>query len=97
MKTQEPFFYPAALQTKAETCQMSDFPHCPNPSCPNYHCPPAGNTWFAYHGSYMTKVVGKVTRYRCTNCGRTFGYRTFHVGYYTKKSISPQQHKHPRR
>jgi hypothetical protein len=88
MNTQEPFFYPATLDTKAELSQMSDFPHCPNPSCPHYHCPPAGNTWFVYHGSYMTKVVGQVTRYRCTKCGRTFGYRTFHVDYYTKKTIS---------
>ena len=56
--------------------------------CTYFHTPQMGNSWFTYHGIYHTTVAAKVTRYRCKKCGRTFGYRTFHRDYYTKKTIN---------
>ena len=64
---------------------------CPNPEC-SYHTPPAPEDPprplpFVRIGSYYTQVVGPVTRYRCNACGKTFGERTFHLDYYTKRSL----------
>lgn len=47
---------------------------------------PAPAFWVPF-GSYRTKVVGTVRRFRCTSCGRTFGERTFRLDYYTKKAL----------
>jgi len=35
----------------------------------------------------MTKVIGRVQRFQCISCGKTFSTRTFSLDYYTKKSI----------
>ena len=67
--------------------QNSHISQCPNPSCPHYHNPPPGDSWYWYHGKYTTKVIGTVTRYQCSHCKKTFSFRTFHIDYYTKKSV----------
>jgi hypothetical protein len=63
---------------------------CPNPSC-TFHIPRKddniGPVFWAPFGSYQTKVAGKVRRFRCTSCGRTFGERTFRLDYYAKKTL----------
>jgi len=88
MKTKALCLTPSIPSPGTELDRISDFPHCPNPSCPYFHAPPSGNKWFTYHGIYHTRVVGQVTRYRCKKCGKTFGYRTFHLDYYTKKTVN---------
>jgi len=42
-------------------------------------------------GSYMTLVVGKVRRFRCTACGRGFSERTFDYGYFTKRTLDVRE------
>ena len=91
MKKNTAYSLPSIPSFGIEMNRISDFPHCPNPTCSNFHSPPAGKKWFTYHGTYHTKVVGKVTRYCCKLCGRTFGYRTFHLDYYTKKTVDYAQ------
>ena len=52
--------------------------HCPNEKC-RYHNPvrvPAGNRWYRLHGYYYSAQHGKVPRFRCMACGRTFSVRT---------------------
>ena len=67
--------------------QKPDIPHCSNPVCSNFHPPDKETRWFTYFGSYHTKVAGKVHRYQCKCCGKTFSYRTFSIDYYTKKNV----------
>jgi len=59
---------------------------CPNPDC-SHHFDESGA--YAGHwkhvGSYHTKVVGSVPRFRCLACGKGFSERTFSVDYYTKR------------
>lgn len=62
--------------------------------CPNLHCrhhhddrSPTRETWWVPVGSHMTKVVGRVQRFQCRSCGKTFSTRTFELDYYAKKSI----------
>jgi len=38
-------------------------------------------------GSYMTKVVGPVLRFKCSVCGKGFSERTFSINYYTKRLL----------
>jgi hypothetical protein len=59
--------------------------HCPNPSCSN-HGFPAG-TWYSPHGTYKTKAFGRVRRFRCNACQKTFSEQTESVHYYAKKPI----------
>ncbi len=51
---------------------------CPNPLCKWHHKEnlPVGFKWYQSHGYYESKQHGKVPRYACRNCGRTFTLRT---------------------
>ncbi len=51
---------------------------CPNPLC-KWHNKinlPQGEKWFRCHGFYQTKQHGRIPRYICNNCHRTFTLRT---------------------
>jgi transposase-like protein len=52
----------------------------------HYH-PLDDEPFYHLHGQHDTKVVGPVQRYRCTFCGKTFSDRTFHIDYWTRKSL----------
>ena len=52
--------------------------HCPNERC-RYHNParvPADSRWYRLHGFYYSAQHGKVPRFRCIGCGRTFSVRS---------------------
>ena len=52
--------------------------HCPNEKC-RFHNPlrlPEGARWYRLHGFYYSAQHGKVPRYRCIGCGRTFSIRS---------------------
>ena len=51
---------------------------CPNPEC-IWHDPekiPKGKCWYRKHGFYFSEQHGKVQRYICNNCRKTFCPRT---------------------
>ena len=60
--------------------------HCPNRSCPNFHNP-KNNTWYAFFAFYNTKAFGKVPRFICRSCKRTFSSQTFSIDYYVKQPL----------
>ena len=59
---------------------------CPNPSC-DHHFDQADayDGHWKHAGSYWTKVVKSVPRFRCQACGKGFSERTFSIEYYTKR------------
>jgi len=61
-------------------------PHCPNPACRWFHEPPA-EKWYIHYGYHHTKAFGRVHRFRCKRCGRTFSTQTFLIDYYAKKVV----------
>ena len=63
------------------------FPFCPNPDCHYHRHAPPGKRWYRPFGSYSTKRNGRLPRYRCRACGRTFSRQTFSIDYYTKKQL----------
>lgn len=65
---------------------MEHFPHCPNPQCSYFQAPPE-HQWYNSHGSFISQRVGRVFRYRCSNCGRTFCKNTFSIDYWVKKTV----------
>jgi hypothetical protein len=62
-------------------------PFCPNTACEN-HTRPAGKTWYRPYGWYQTKAHGRVKRYICRKCGKSFSDQTFHLSYYLHLNIS---------
>ena len=58
---------------------------CPNSQCKNFHDPPEDrSSWIYRYGFYQTKCFGKVPRFRCRDCRRTFSTQTFSIDYYAK-------------
>lgn len=51
---------------------------CPNPLCEwhNKSNLPVDQKWFTCHGYYSTKQHGRIPRYVCNNCHKTFTLRT---------------------
>jgi hypothetical protein len=66
-------------------------PFCARASC-IHHQPNHSLPYHAYvpWGFYHTKAFGKVPRYRCTTCGKTFSRQTFSLDYYAKHIHSYQ-------
>jgi hypothetical protein len=56
-------------------------PFCPNKACRN-HQHPQGEIWYKPFGWYVTKAMGKVKRYACLTCGKSFSEQTFRLSYY---------------
>ncbi len=65
--------------------------YCPNPKCKFHNSLLSEEKWCKVAGSYKTKLSGKVHRFRCLNCGRTFSERTFSLDYCTKRQLSYQK------
>jgi len=61
-------------------------PFCPYAACER-HVDPPSNKWWQSDGHHPTKAFGKVPRFRCKTCGRTFSVQTFSVHYYAKKVV----------
>jgi transposase-like protein len=61
---------------------------CPNFLCKLHRKDNMKKEWFRWHGKYMTKTFGKVQRFLCTSCKRTFSIQTFSIDYYAKKKIN---------
>ena len=63
----------------------TDYFFCPRPDCPNHRLDLAGEDWFVRHGYHTTRAFGRVPRYRCRVCGKTFSDQTFLLNYWLKK------------
>lgn len=61
-------------------------PFCPFATC-LHHAQPATDSWWRLEGFHRTRAFGKVQRFRCLQCGRTFSVQTFSVHYYAKRVI----------
>jgi transposase-like protein len=59
---------------------------CPDSACIN-HIEPSHNRWFKKFGFYRTNLCGRIRRFRCLSCGKTFSTRTFSIDYFSKKAI----------
>ncbi len=58
--------------------------HCPNEKC-RWHNPARiqDNTrWYRQHGYYYSAQHGKIPRFLCLGCGRTFSARTNLISWY---------------
>jgi hypothetical protein len=61
-------------------------PYCPNPDClRNSPMTCEGERWWRLRGHYESKAHGRVRRYLCKTCGKSFSERIFHVDYYAKR------------
>ena len=58
---------------------------CPDPDCSAHRLDLDDSTWYYRHGFHNTKAFGRVQRYRCRRCGRTFSDQTFLLNYWLKK------------
>jgi len=61
-------------------------PFCPYDTC-SAHVQPAIDSWWRLDGFHNTKAFGRVQRFVCLQCGRTFSVQTFSVHYYAKRVI----------
>ena len=59
---------------------------CPNTACQN-HRHPHGKRWYKPFGWYDTQAHGKVKRYACLKCGKSFSEQTFRLSYYVHLNI----------
>ena len=64
---------------------IQDYFFCPNPSCSAHRLDPPRTDWYVFYGFHMTKAFGRVQRYRCRICGKTFSDQTFLLNYWLKK------------
>ena len=63
-------------------------PFCAARFCRHHDRSPGDPYWdYIPWGSYPTKAFGRVPRFRCTACGKTFSVQTFRPNYYAKRVI----------
>lgn len=65
---------------------MHSFPFCPNSRC-RLHMEAPSTPWFSKDGFHFTKAFGRVPRFKCHACGKTFSTQTFALDYYAKKVV----------
>ena len=65
---------------------IPDYFFCPVPSCPAHDLNTSFTGWYVRFGFHMTKAFGRVQRYKCRLCGKTFSDQTFLLNYWLKKS-----------
>jgi len=63
-------------------------PFCASPSC-ELHRRPGSSPYTQYTawGFYKTSAFGRVQRFRCALCGKTFSSQTFRLDYYAKRLL----------
>jgi len=67
---------------------MKPYTFCPNRACPlHYQRQREGVLWYRPYGYYLTSAFGRVQRYLCLSCGKTFSDQTYSLDYYAKKIV----------
>lgn len=65
---------------------MFNPPFCPYKSCER-HAEQGDNDWWRHDGYHLTKTFGRVSRFQCLSCKRTFSVQTFSLDYYAKRRL----------
>ena len=60
---------------------------CPNHECSLHHRVGDRRKAFVRNGSHRTGAFGRVQRYRCRECGRSFSAQTMSIDYYAKRRV----------
>jgi len=66
-------------------------PFCPYKECSQHFEGKHRSNWYRCYGHHCTEAFGKVQRYQCLFCKRTFSDQTFSLNYYAKRVISYEQ------
>ncbi len=66
-------------------------PFCPYKKCSQHFEGKHQKYWYRCFGYHCTDAFGKVQRYQCKTCGRTFSDQTFNLNYYAKRVIDYEQ------
>jgi hypothetical protein len=66
-------------------------PFCPNKDCAQHFEGVHPAHWYRRYGAHATRAFGRVQRYICTCCGKTFSTQTFSLDYYAKRVIDYQE------
>ena len=69
---------------------IPDYFFCPDPACPAHDLTISPSGWYVRAGFHMTKAFGRVQRYQCRICGKTFSDQTFLLNYWLKKRTNFQ-------
>lgn len=69
---------------------MQPFSFCPNSLCP-WHLAAPDSAWFSAAGFHQTSAFGRVRRFKCRSCGKSFSTQTFSIDYYTKRRLDYAQ------
>ncbi|MFW6387677.1 MAG: transposase [bacterium] len=60
---------------------------CPNEECSVHHGVETRSKAFVRNGSHRTAAFGRVQRFRCRECGRSFSTQTMSIDYYAKRRV----------
>jgi transposase-like protein len=70
---------------------IPDYPHsprfCPNKNCTNHRPDIQNYQWFRRYGYHKSKCRGKIPRFQCKLCQKTFSTQTFSIHYWTHSTI----------
>ena len=61
-------------------------PFCPNPDCVENNCNSTSYQNWIRRGYYYSHSKGRVQRYLCKTCGKSFTERIFFTDYYAKRT-----------
>lgn len=59
---------------------------CPSRTCANHMGTPTV-LWWSKAGFHSTRCFGRVQRFRCKTCGKTFSVQTFSIDFFAKRKI----------
>jgi transposase-like protein len=65
-------------------------PFCPNPTCVNHRHdrnPESSHPFYRRFGSFNSTRMGRIPRFCCSACHKTFSASTFRLDYYAKRSL----------
>jgi hypothetical protein len=65
---------------------MELYAFCPNSKC-KWHLAAPEEQWYSSAGHHDTLAFGRVPRFKCHSCGKTFSTQTFSIDYWAKRTL----------